>query len=215
MPFTFVGLQHLASTSGDAAEEEAFFKENAIYNKDVLEGLEELYQQYVLSRDPNKLARIRIENIKAFHAFVILCMRNTLGVMAWKMKHRRMPLTDIFSVSDEALALVILENNAMVWRNKAFGEAETNAKYMQIAKDGSVRKVWSDEGMKRFNNLFQQVKELRSFSLSRTNEMELMKIWSSKKSKNGSGTRDQLAERDGEGGGVNSSRREIIVICEG
>jgi hypothetical protein len=44
-------------------------------------------------------------------------------------------------------ALVILENNAKVWKDKAYGavNGETNARYMMIAKNGSVRKSWSDE----------------------------------------------------------------------
>jgi hypothetical protein len=45
-------------------------------------------------------------------------------------------------------ALVILENNAKLWKDKAYYGAvngETNARYMMIAKNGSVRKSWSDE----------------------------------------------------------------------
>jgi len=157
-----------------------------------------------------------VENLNAFHAFVILCLRHTLGVMSWKLKHRRILLSDIFTISDEALALVIFENNALVWKNKAYGQPDVTAKYMQTAKDGSVRKVWSDEGMKRFNELFGHVKQFRLVPMSKTNETELMKMWNSKKSKNGeSGSTCRSVEGSGDGEQVNRKRREIIVICEG
>ena len=126
-----------------------------------------------------KLARIRIEDRNAFHAFTILCLRHTVGVMTWKLRHHNTRISDIFSVSDEALALVILENNALIWRNKAYGitATDTTPRYMKRAKDGNVRKEWSDEGKRRFNDIFLQVRELRSFSLSETNEKELMLLW--------------------------------------
>jgi hypothetical protein len=77
---SYTGLKFLASRSGDAAEDAAFFKEHPIYNQDILNGLDALIQQYVLSGDPDKLAKVRLENLHAFQAFVILCLRHTVGV---------------------------------------------------------------------------------------------------------------------------------------
>jgi hypothetical protein len=171
-----IGLTYLATRGGESREDEEFFKQNPIYNKKVLDGLETLFQSYVNSEDPKKLAKIRIEDINAFHAFAVLCLKHTVGVMTWKVKHRKMALSDIYSVSDEALALVILENNAQVWKDKVYGTATENSKggrYMKQSKDGSIRKDWSDEGKQRFDDLFCQVREQRAFSLSTTNEMTL------------------------------------------
>mmetsp|Transcript_3453 Transcript_3453/g.6529 ORF Transcript_3453/g.6529 Transcript_3453/m.6529 type:complete len:106 (+) Transcript_3453:88-405(+) len=105
----------------------------------------------------------------------------------------------------------------MVWKCKAYGEEETKAKYMQIAKDGSVRKVWSDEGMKRFNVLCSQVQQNRPVSMSKTNETELMKLWNKRRTKNGrAGDTDKSFEGDdSDRNGGGSNRREIIVIFEG
>jgi hypothetical protein len=110
------GLLHLATRNGDAAEDVEFFKMHPIYDKQVLDGLQSLFEQYALSSDYNKLAKIRIENIDAFQAFAVLCLRHTISVMTWRVKHRKFKLTDIFSISDEGIALVILENNAKVWK---------------------------------------------------------------------------------------------------
>jgi hypothetical protein len=176
-----IGLTYLASRGGESREEdEEFFKQNPIYNKKVLDSLETLFQSYVNSEDPKKLAKIRIENINAFHAFAVLCLKHTVGVMTRKVKHRRMSLSDIYSISDEALALLILENNVKIWKDKAYGTATKNSKggwYMRQSKDGSIRKDWSDEGKKIFNDLFCQVREQRAFSLSTTNEMALKALW--------------------------------------
>jgi len=171
-------LTYLSTRRGESLQDEEFFKKT-IYDSDILDGLETLFQQYVQSNDMKKLARIRIEDRNAFNAFTILCLRHTVGVMTWKLRHRNTRISDIFSVSDEALALVILENNALIWRNKAYGinATDTTPRYMKRAKDGNVRKEWSDEGKRCFNDIFLQVRELRSFSLSETNEKELMLLW--------------------------------------
>ena len=180
LPSFVIGLTYLATRGGESGEEDkAFFKANPIYNEKVLDGLETLFQSYVNSEDPKKLARIRVEDITAFHAFAVLCLKHTIGVMAWKLKHRKELLSKIFSISDEALALVILENNAQVWKDKAYGTAtdNTQGRYMKKSKDGSVRKDWSEEGKERFNDLFCQVREKRAFSSSSTNETALKALW--------------------------------------
>jgi hypothetical protein len=175
----FIGLAYLARRGGESGQDAAFFKENPIYNEQVLDGLENLFRSYVTSDDPKKLPKFRIEDVNAFHAFAVLCLRHTVGVMTWKRMHRKVLISDIFTNSDEALALVILENNAQVWKDKAYGaeRPSTQGRYMKKAENGSVRKDWSDMGKKRYHDLFYQVKEQRAFSLSTTNEMTLKGMW--------------------------------------
>jgi zona occludens toxin (predicted ATPase) len=63
--------------------------------------------------------------------------------MIWTLKHHNTRISEVFfSVSSESLAVVILENNAMIWRNKAcgFSAVDSNACYMKQAKDGPARK---------------------------------------------------------------------------
>lgn len=132
-----VGLSYLARRNDNAAEEDAeFFKDNPIYDANILDGLATIFQHYVDSDDSEKLAKIRIEDINAFRAFAELCLKHTVGVMAWRGKHRKFRISDFFSVSDEGLALVILENNTKVWQDTAYGliTDDSHAKYMQRAK---------------------------------------------------------------------------------
>ena len=145
-------------------------------------GLDTIFKHYVFSNDSEKLAKIRIEDPIAFQAFAVLCLRHTIGVMAWKVRHRKLRISDFFTCSDEGLALVILENNAKVWQDTAHGNVsnETLARYMQRARKGDknkVRKTWSEEGKQRYNEICYQIKELRSLTLSKTNENDLLEIW--------------------------------------
>jgi hypothetical protein len=212
-----LGLTYLATRRGESAEDEEFFAKNSIYSKEVLDGLETIFQQYVMSNDTKKLARLRIEDVNAFHAFTVLCLRHTIGVMNWRLKHRKFVISDIFSLSDEALALVILENNAQLWKNKAYGTVTANAKarYMRKSQDGSVRKDWSDEGKMRFNEIFTQVREMRPFSLSTTNENALRSLWN-QASRNQRRRREPLQQGDGtEDTGNNQGGARLTFMCEG
>lgn len=207
-------MTYLATGRGDSAADAEFFAENTIYNSNVLDGLETLFQSYVISEDPKKLSRIRIDDINAFHAFTILCLRHTTGVMTWKLKHRKVAISDIFSVSDEALALVILENNAQIWNDKAHGAVTTQTakgRYMKKAKDGSVRKDWSDEGKERFNDVFCQVRDLRLTSLSATNERTLRGLWNQP---SGNQRRRETHSTNNEGMGDDRAGR-VTFIYEG
>ena len=89
-----------------------FFKQHPIYDANVLAGLETIFKDYIFSDDTKKLPKMRVEDINAFRAFAVLCLRHTVGVMTWRVKHRKFRISDFFSISDEGLALVILENNA-------------------------------------------------------------------------------------------------------
>jgi len=206
-----LGLTYLATRGGESTEDAQFFAQNPIYNVHILDGLETLFQSHVNSNETKKLSRSRIDDINAFYAFVVLCLRHTVGVMTWKLKHRKFDISDIFSVSDEALALVVLENNAMVWKNKAYGtDTVVKAKYMKTAKDGSVRKDWSDEGKERFNDIFCQVKDLRLTSLSATNEKALRHLWNQSTRKQRQGEVPSTTEAAGD-----SNRARVSFIYEG
>ena len=105
------------------------FDNNTIYDIN----FETLYHHDKPSKDTKQLARIQIEDRNALHAFTVLCLRHMVGVMTWKLKHRNTRISDVFSVSDETLALVTLENDALICRIKAYGKSatDTSAHYMK------------------------------------------------------------------------------------
>ena len=176
--------------------------------------MDALITQYALSDDSDKLAKVRIENIHAFHAFVVLCLRHTVGVMSWKLKHRKFKISDVFTVCDETLALLVLENNAKLWKNKAYGVPCVNAlpKYMTLTKEGKARKEWSKQGKARFNKVFGQLRGLRQLSLSTSIETELYKLWNSRK--NHGTSRNNRLQSGGDGNEEMDSDDEVIVVYE-
>lgn len=210
-------MTYLTTRRGDSTEDAAFFAKHPIYNNNVLDGLETLFQSYVNSEDPKKLSRIRIDDINAFHAFCVLCLRHTVGVMTWKMQHRRKAISEFFSVTDEALALVILENNAQVWKTMAQGNETASVvnkggRYMKKAKDGSVRKEWSEAGKARFNDVCSQVHDLRLTSLSATNEKTLRGLWNQSSRRN-QGRRETTTDDDERE--TNDTVQRVTFIYEG
>ena len=77
-------------------------------------------------------------------------------------------MTDYISVSDEAFAILIFENNYETWCDMV---KRNNTKILQVickytnggsssGKNGSTRRYqgWNSEGIKRFNALFDLVK---------------------------------------------------------
>ncbi len=91
-------------------------------------------------------------------------------------------IKDLLTLSDESLALIILENNYEEWIDKAKGKAIDKAnrktKYTHGGqRNNGTRKGWSLEGRKRFNMIFKQVKVERERVESRQREDRLMKEW--------------------------------------
>jgi hypothetical protein len=117
------------------------------------------------------------------------------------------------TISDETLALLILENNAKIWKNKAYSIPCVNMfpKYMKTTKEDRARKEWSKEGKGRFNTVFHQLKELRSFTASRSNELELLRLWNSSTTRRLS-RNDRLEHSPADDG--DESDDEIIVVYE-
>ena len=136
--------------------------------------------------------------------------------MTWKLQHRKSKISDFFTICDETLAFLVLENNAQVWKNKAYGIPSVNIlpKYMTVTKEGKARKEWSKEGKTRFNKVFDQLRGLRQFSLSTSTEMELLKLWNSLNKR--VSTRNGMVEnscRD-EKEDMNDDDDEVIVVYE-
>ena len=71
-----------------------------------------------------------------------------------------------------------------------------------------VRKSWSNEGKQRFNDICLQVRELRSFTISRNNENELVRLWNQS-------LRKERSSRHGDGEDAGRVSNRVIEIFEG
>ena len=102
---------------------------------------------------------------KLFEYFVELCLVHMIEKKNWKLFKAVKPISDIFTAADEALALVLFENNAEEWK-MIVEEQEVNTKSRKRKfthrKSGSPgnserSKGWVMAGIRRYNTLLETV----------------------------------------------------------
>ena len=114
-----------------------------------------------------------------------LCFSNVKARDFWKNNCRMVPLSKFVTVSDEALTLLILENNCEEWIAQVqLKETQNPAKKRRLTRyTGKGRKIdgtkkgWTLEGKKRFNEIFDVIITQRNLETSKSRESNLMKDW--------------------------------------
>ena len=127
------------------------------------ENLKNGYRKY-----PNG-ASDREENLKAFEYFVdrILPCINKAQTHYDRQKKNGKLISNVFTVSDEALAIILVENYHQRWHNQCYEpnkekwrtEKKFKAKYTSSDK-GSREQSWSKEGIASFFSWCEKVKKL-------------------------------------------------------
>ena len=120
------------------------------------------------------------EHKEVFFTFVNICFVHFCSSMKWRYAAYNTLLSDIFTESDEAFAMLLLENNAtdykqMVLLDKKLTRKEARPKYTKDPNMTEKFKGWSKSGIKRYNNLVKVVKKNRKCSHSNAMEVELKK----------------------------------------
>ena len=107
-------------------------------------------------------AQRRMES--AFETFVEVCLVHMIARKVWKRDKQSTLISQRFTIADEALAMVLLENNATEWKELASippgarqqrGTSNKKRKYThQKSADGKeTSKGWVREGILRYNVL--------------------------------------------------------------
>ena len=126
--------------------------------------------------------------------FAEVCLKNVVKKRDWRLNHRKEIFSKFVTVADEALALLVLENNVEVWFEVANencleekrsdenrGETdETTSVAVYTGKGANcdgTKKGWSKEGIKRYNELYRKVKEIRGKSEYAEVEEEVKERW--------------------------------------
>lgn len=113
--------------------------------------------------------------------------------------------SDLVTVSDEALALLLFENHFLSWKAKAESGDDAGSQTSSITssdtstcmtkytrkKNGSTKDGWSDDGIKRFQELMTKVREDRSS----TNGAEFDKLVQQKMQQEASAARGRRKRR--------------------
>ena len=142
----------------------------------------------VLKEIVKRIEEGKIENYRTnateseFKMIVEICLKPMVSSKHWKLNHKQLEVSGMTTNADEALALLVLENNYKEWIEKAKGNTidpkNRLTKYTnQGIRHNGTKKGWSLDGLKRFNEIFKEVKIQRSSELSRRRERNLMEEW--------------------------------------
>jgi hypothetical protein len=83
------------------------------------------------------------------------------GRKNWKKFEWTLLGTKMATVSDEAMALLLLDNSWKRWKDKAEGKSKDEweaPKYTLTEKGSNTTKKWSAKGMERYNELYEDIK---------------------------------------------------------
>ena len=122
--------------------------------------------------------RNNVEKIELFKTFVNYCLIHFTTSMNWRYKACDSLISDIFTESDEALCILLLENNAsdyakMHREQRTVGRKEARPKYTKVDSMQKRFKGWDRKAIKRFNAIVSAVKTHRQGSHSKNMETEL------------------------------------------
>ena len=120
-----------------------------------------------------------------FKVLAELCLSSVISSASWKANFSRVKLSNLLTVADEALALIVLENNVEEWIAQVEGkEQEKPSKKRKLTRyTGKGRKIdgtkkgWSMEGKRRYNLIFDEVVKNRNGEFSKSRETDLLKDW--------------------------------------
>ena len=118
------------------------------------------------------------EHKEIFLTFVNICLVHFCSSMKWRYHAYNSVISDIFTESDEAFAMLLLENNAkdykqMVVLDRKLTRKEAMPKYTKDPNMTEKFKGWSKNGIKRYNDLIKVVKRNRLTTHSKEMEVEL------------------------------------------
>ena len=135
--------------------------------------------------DMQQVLQMRSEGNIMYYDFISYSVSAVIGKMNYKKKSCSIVLLKYATVSDEAIALLILENNYETWMDMALTGNTKTSKVLQKETNGgkSQGKVatsqhnrgWSDEGLCQFNELFDLVQKNRETPFAKEYEENFRK----------------------------------------
>ena len=133
-----------------------------------------------------------------FDTFVDYCLNAFVSSQKWRYKAYNTLLSRIFTPSDEAMAMLLLENNArdltVTYEQKArVSRVNSHTKFTKPERATKERfQGWSKVGIQRYNELHGIVVQNRATTLSRDKEEALLKKYSKVIGKDAVGNNDDV-----------------------
>ena len=130
--------------------------------------------------DTESFGNIRINDDKdLFQTFVEFCLIHFATCSSWKWKAYNNVLSNIFTASDEALAMLLLENNINDLKKthetkEKLQRYQSRPKYTKVEQSSSERfRGWHKKGIKRYNELYRCIVENRETDYSKNHEEDM------------------------------------------
>ena len=132
--------------------------------------------------DKDGYANLRMhDNSKLFETFVDYCLVHFVGSHVWRWQAYVKSVSDIFSVSDEAFAMLLIENNAKDFEYiydeqiEKVKRKDSKPKYTKVSAYNADVKFqgWHQKGVRRYNELVKQVKKNRLSNRSINREAKI------------------------------------------
>lgn len=106
---------------------------------------------------------MRVNRNNAYSTFCNQVLSQVVGRNKWKMRGSSASISEIATVSDEAFAILLFENNYTLWNIGSVAieddpanvvtDVKPTAKYTLNGAGTKKYKGWTDEGLLRFNKL--------------------------------------------------------------
>jgi hypothetical protein len=103
-----------------------------------------------------------------FHIFLRLVVKNVIFKNNWNHKRDSIKYYKYVTVSDEAFAMLVLENHGERYMHMMAGKDDAlqpDPKYTQVKGSGSINKGWSDEGKMRYMELVMETEQWHNENL--------------------------------------------------
>ena len=122
--------------------------------------------------------RTNMDNLDLFQSFVNYCLIHFTTSMNWRYKACNTCISGILTEMDEALCILLLENNAGDYKKtfdeqKRINRKEAKPRYTKVHSVNKKFQGWDKKGIKRFNVIVKAVKECRELEVSKEMEMKL------------------------------------------
>ena len=115
------------------------------------------------------------EDDDLIYTFLTLCVSYTCGRRKWNTFSTTMPLEKFITPSDEAFAMLTLENNAAKWMDELYLKATTKKERRKALYTEEVTaKRWSLKGMTRYCEMYKAIMKFRSNKDGRWKTIENM-----------------------------------------
>ena len=118
------------------------------------------------------------DGFELFETFVSICLIHFTSSYNWRYNASSSAVSEIFTPSDEALCILLLENNAadyvvMNREQRRINRKEAKPKWTKVESTDKKFKGWDRRGIRRFNSIVNTIQNNRQLTVSINMEEKL------------------------------------------